>query len=479
MAVMRLVFLAATASVLASCSSFPSLCEGAACAAATQDGGKTDGGQTVGPPAGCDPKVDAKDAPACVDDQFAVFVDPTSGNDANAGTKAAPVRQISVALTKRAGKPRIYLCEGDYHEHVVLADAVSLYGGFACGGWSYTGNKAKLAPSEKGYALKITNAPGVTVSDLDIKVLDATDPSESSIAVFVASSTATFTRVVITAGKGIAGNDKVQKAKDVQAPSGTAGATTEGGPGATNACSPDASKGGNGARVARNDATAGTPALGEGAAGQSLTQTCSLGGGQIGQGGASGDAANAVSAWGQLDESSWTPTAGLNGQPGKTGQGGGGGGSNDQSGGGGGAGGCGGVGGEGGGGGGASVALALVGATAQLNASQLNSMAAGAGGAGAAGQPGQPPGGPGAAGPTHLGDTFPGCPGGAGGIGGSGGAGGGGAGGISTAILYKGAQPTVDPTTTLTPGAAGDGGKGGAASNAGPNGKNDPMVAIP
>ena len=123
-------------------SSVPALCDNGACE--SNDGGSDaldGGGDVVQPPAGCDPSADPKDAPKCVVSEFGVFVDGANGADGNAGTKESPVKSISAALGKLGGKTRIYVCEGTYDEHVKLTRAVSLYAGFACGAWSYSGTK--------------------------------------------------------------------------------------------------------------------------------------------------------------------------------------------------------------------------------------------------------------------------------------------------------------------------------------------------
>src|SRR5689334_19064962 len=105
-----------SAIALVHCSSAPALCEGAACGAAGDGGSDGDGGR-VDVPADCDPNADPKDAPKCVVNAFGVFVD-ANGDDANEGTKEKPVKTITAALGKLAGKPRVYVCEGTYEEHV-------------------------------------------------------------------------------------------------------------------------------------------------------------------------------------------------------------------------------------------------------------------------------------------------------------------------------------------------------------------------
>ena len=81
-----------------------------------------------GTPASCsDPVIEPKNAPSCITNDVAVFVDATSGLDTNPGTKEAPVKTLAAALDKLAGKPRVYVCEGTYAERVTLTQPVSLF----------------------------------------------------------------------------------------------------------------------------------------------------------------------------------------------------------------------------------------------------------------------------------------------------------------------------------------------------------------
>jgi hypothetical protein len=65
------------------------------------------GGPVV--PEGCDVTAEPKFAPRCVAEGLGVFVDATNGDDANAGTRAQPVKTIAAGLTRLQGKPRLYL----------------------------------------------------------------------------------------------------------------------------------------------------------------------------------------------------------------------------------------------------------------------------------------------------------------------------------------------------------------------------------
>ncbi len=152
-------------------------------------GVETDGAPiATGVPPGCDPTTDVRDAPKCVVNDYGVFVDAAGGSDANAGTKEMPVQSITAALGKLAGRPRIYACDGTYAEHVKITSAVSIYGGFTCGSWSYGGTKAKIAPADRGVALTLGGASNaVVLADLDVAAQDASDPGEASVAVFVSA----------------------------------------------------------------------------------------------------------------------------------------------------------------------------------------------------------------------------------------------------------------------------------------------------
>src|SRR5438445_2640651 len=110
---------------------YPGFCDGSIGA----DGGDSgkDGGATC--PSGKEPK----DDPSCVTDALGIFVAPSpAGNDANAGTKAAPVATLKTALQKVASKSFIFVCEGTYTESVDIKQSAAIFGGFKCTDWSYS-----------------------------------------------------------------------------------------------------------------------------------------------------------------------------------------------------------------------------------------------------------------------------------------------------------------------------------------------------
>ena len=286
-------------------------------------------------PAGCELAKEAKDSPACVDDAVGIFVDGANGSDANAGTKASPAKTIGAALGKLAGKPRVYICEGTYGEHVRVAATASLIGGFECGGWRYTGAKPRVTPEDKGTALDVRAAGAeIEISDMVLEARDATEASESSIAVFVANtSKVSFRRVGITAGVGQKGADATSAAafSPASAPSGTSGA----GPGAGAETKNEAcmtSIGGAGGKDGATSGGSGVIAIapvypdGNTGAGGTAGPTCNAGGGgSDGAYGVAGAAGVGAATAGVVDPPGWKPADGVSGGAGGNGQGGGGG----------------------------------------------------------------------------------------------------------------------------------------------------------
>ncbi len=432
------------------------------------EGGGGDGGGDVQVPPGCDPAAEPKDAPKCVVTDLGVFVDATNGADSNPGTKESPTKTIGAALGKLAGKARVYVCEGTYAEHVKVTSAVAIYGGFACGAWNYSGTKAKVAPTDAGYALRVDKVSETTViADVSFTAVAGADGSPSSVAAFVnASPKVTLRRVDLVASKGFAGKSPPKAADGALmsstptagTPNGNAGGAVNGGLAQLCTCvGGGTSKGGGGGSM-NGDGNSGETAQAtpQPAAATGLGSTfAECGGGQGGRNGSSApDAASSSGAkkLGVVSDSGWTPEPGTSGMGGGAGQGGGGGGGAGGGGGGGACGGCGGSAGQGGGGGGASIALLTLASPVTLMQCVLNARDAGAGGAGGAG-------GDGIVGGTRGSPGGAACLGGNGGKGGNGGAGGGGAGGISVGVLYKGPKPAID--ATITTGAKGNPGNDG------------------
>ena len=169
---------------LSACPAFPSgdLCDqkGVACAdGGMGEGGGSDGGADGAPdaPPGCDLGKEPKDSPACVSDAVGVFVSPM-GIDTNPGTKQSPVKSIGKALSLVGSKPRVYVCEGTYAEDVVLDashDGVSIYGGWSCNGWSYTGGKPVVGKTQRALVLDGLGKP-VVIADVAARAADGDAP---------------------------------------------------------------------------------------------------------------------------------------------------------------------------------------------------------------------------------------------------------------------------------------------------------------
>ncbi len=447
--------------------------------------GGTDSGSDVKPditPPGCDPTKDPKDNLECVVNSFGVFIDGAGGNDQNDGSKEKPVKTFKTALSKLGNKSRLYVCAGTYDERVELTSAISIYGGFACGAWTYAAsNKVSIAPKEAGIALTLKNggSEAAAFQDIEVKAAAGAAPGGSSIGMFVAQSTARIARSAIRAGEGadgatvpVATFDFTGFApQDGKIPLGVD--PNKGGLGGKVTCPGGAvSEGGKGGENGPGlyDGKAGSP--GSATPGTGAAGTCTAG--------AEGATAVAVSdatppnEAGSVTEAGWVGRGGTPGLTGNPGGGGGGGGARSAGGGGGGgSGACGGAGGGAGTGGGSSIGLVSSSATVALFDSVIASADAKAGGAGAGGQEGDPRFGQASAVITIA------CNGGRGTPGGKGGAGSGGAGGLSVGVLYKGTAPKLEGTTdaNITIGAPGGKGPGGGAGNDGPKGRAAKVLA--
>ncbi|MCC6554909.1 MAG: hypothetical protein IT372_18200, partial [Polyangiaceae bacterium] len=88
----------------------------------TGDPGPGGGGGT---PAGCVPSENADPVGDC-----GVFVSSSLGDDANDGTKAAPVRTLGKALTLAGfGDRRVYACAEQFDEAIQVLPGIAIYGG--------------------------------------------------------------------------------------------------------------------------------------------------------------------------------------------------------------------------------------------------------------------------------------------------------------------------------------------------------------
>ena len=461
-----------------------------------------------------------------IDDAYGVFVSSTTGWDTNSGSMAYPVQTIAQGIQRAvgsdAGAKRVYVCNGNYSEQVVLDsvhDGVSVYGGLDCAnGWQWTaGQKAQVTWRKAQYALEVRGtSKRVEIADMAFTVADAVGrddagAGQSSIAALVSSEDAgvVLWRVELHAGQGTSG------ANGSAAPSNWYGAGDGG----------DAGDGGSEGGV--GDLLQGNGAVG-GTGGAAKTCRCAIWGSTTGgAGGDAGDPAGdggdgtAVPAAppqgfntgaagagypdgvegvclsghagadglprtdggadaadtgvpdaaspGAVTPAGWSAMPGTQGLAGNPGQGGGGGGGGQSGGaGGGGCGGCGGAGGLAGQGAGSSIGLLVYQAVVDLKGLIVTTSSAGKGGAGG---PGENGGGGGGGGNVGA------CGGGAGGTGAGGQGGGGGAGGVSAAIVQSSASTVTwdadgglswaDAGSAGAGGAGGPGGAGGTAGDAG------------
>jgi hypothetical protein len=440
------------------CSDIPGVCG---------DGGSSDGPKMdVDVPEGCDLTAAPKDSPQCISDSVGVFVSPM-GSDTAPGTKAAPVKTLTAALTKLGSKPRIYVCEGAYTDSATVTVPASIYGALKCADWSPGGSKPKITGAKSDFVVKVDSVTGtVQLVDVELYGKDGVMPGESSIALFANGSTdVKIVRATLKAGVGVTGKSGALMPYDFSAFTalvlkGKDASNNTGGAANPVNCPGGAMASGGAGGDTGVDGQAGSPMTTGGAkgnAGPMMSMACTVGG--PGTNGAAG--ANGMGGLqGSLSAIGWTPSKGDTGKDGSPGGGGGGGGGqvaggNSGGGGGGGGGGCGGAGGGAGVGGGASIAIATLDSSMSVVASVIASAAAGNGGSGVAGQSGLQIGGIGG---VHGNGSLLGCNGGNGAMGGDGGAGGGGAGGVSVGFAYKNKKPTYGADTMVTPGTKGNGG---------------------
>nr|UXE44893.1 hypothetical protein Hi04_10k_c3883_00002 [uncultured bacterium] len=193
-----------------------SVLAGSAMVECSNNGDMCDGGNCVdsGVPSvsggGCDSSKSAAQGGCAVDDTDGFFVSP-NGADTNAGTKLAPFKTIGAGITAASGaalKPNVYICEGAYHENLVIKGApagVALHGGFDCASWAQANKTSTISPTwisgQPSQWVLHVDAAAALVEGLLLNAADATDPGASSVAVFVTGSPGmTFRRATVIGG---------------------------------------------------------------------------------------------------------------------------------------------------------------------------------------------------------------------------------------------------------------------------------------
>lgn len=433
--------------------------------------GASNEGGAGGDASACDRSLSPAEDACVLDEALGVFVSPEGDDDAGDGSRGAPLKTLAAGVAAASERGlRVYACAGDYEAALELDEAASgieLFGGLSCEDFSYTGEKALVAPPGVHTALVVTRVEELRIEDFAFVAAGAgvDELGVSSIGAFVASSSGVqLRRVRLEAGRG--GKGPTPQRDDARYPttSALAGSDANGadaGDEKVCECPGSGSTTGGAGGDADTLGQAGQDGLPDHGGGEGgNAEVCDLEPAR-GADAPEPDSAAGATVLGELSEDGWSPRAGASGGPGQPGQGGGGGGAITIStnpsvvagGGGGGCGGCGGVGGPGGGGGG-SIALASFESQITIESSELVATDGGNGGSGRMGQAAQ-------IGRGEGGASSAGCPGGEGGNGASGAPGGGGAGGVSVGALFRGARPTIDLLTAVAVGNQGLKGPGG------------------
>jgi len=422
-----------------------------------------------------------------------------AGSDAAAGTKAAPVKTINVAIMKAlAFNPpyAVFVQAGLYPEQVTMKPGVGVYGGFDETWMRTAGVITEInAPSPAIVFDQI--ATGTVLDTFTVRSGNGAGPGVSSYAIVITSSKMIELRdLTVEPGIGAAGGDGVDGGAG---PAGDNGGN--GNPGVEHSsglfcdnhtlpavgaaggsvCGLPGGYGGgagvgNGNGAQGGDAAFTSQSGGFGGVGGGHNPACGgAGDGQVGgdglPGGSGGHGGGGAEV-GVFEGPVYRPANGGDGGYGYAGYGGGGGGgggggtnncqSSGSSGGGGGGGGCGGGFGSAGGGGGGSFGIVAVDSMVTLRSSVVTANQGGAGGRGGRGGPGGGGGFPGAGGAyggsSEQDDGGCGARGGYGGAGGAGGEGGGGGGGASAALVCVGSATIAIPMSTVTGGSGGIGG---------------------
>ena len=417
------------------------------------------------------------------DASLALFV-ALGGDDANDGTRAAPLRTVGAAVTKAVldgGIQHIYVASGQYDETVILADGISIWGGFSqSADWQRgSDNVTEIhGVADASGDIVTVHAAGITkrtvVADVSIVSAAATVPGASSIGVFVDGSAGlTLERLLVEAGLGAPGADGADGLDGDPGGDGEPGKSGTCSSGCTSLSGPPGGAGG--------ESSCGVPGqsgLVGGGATNNPGGSCSpvTQGGNNGTNGADGDdgtagAAGTAGSGGGFVAGRWVGGAANEGVDGTSGTGGGRGtggwgfcstscGSlqSGPSGGGGGGGGCMGTAGAAGGAGGGSFGMVLMASPlSAIRFSTITALGGGAGGDGGRGGRGGLGGSGGAGSTMSCGNFRSSGSGGDGGNGGDAGPGGGGVGGPSFALWVEGGTPTLDSNSLSfgTPGAGG------------------------
>jgi len=410
---------------------------------------------------------------AAEDGSHAYFVS-MNGSDSNPGTINSPMSSIPAAIAAASTtQGDVYVSAGTYTGTVILADGVSLYGGFSADNWIRDFAQSETIISGDTYAVSGTDISQLSIDGFTIKSANATASAESSVAISLANCTGIIiNQNQIEAGNATDGvNGSNASNRTGHAPNGGGGSNayfalscsvSGGGAGGNVSYGRDGGHGGNaGGAGGGTNGSAGQNGGGAGGAVGAFGKT-GHGGGTGGPGAPGGNGAGGL-GFGFIIGVYYHTSNGGSGGNGGNGWGGGGGGGGGAgvaccaAGGGGGAGGLYGPGGGYALGGGGSIAILLSdGSEVTITNNTIVTGNGGNGGYGGKGGTGQTGGSGGSGGSGNI-NGASGGNGGHGGNGGNGGYGGCGGGGPSIAIVQDASSSTRD-NNAITLGTAGTGG---------------------
>jgi hypothetical protein len=141
-----------------------------------------------------------------------VFVDVVSGNNANAGTRAAPGASVAAGIAKAQtdGKTLVLVSKGTYNERVTLANGISIHGSYdAAAAWARSNASVSkiLSGAVAGGRVSALDAINISsptsVTGMSIEAGNASTMGMSSYGVYCLNCEAlVLTRNTIKSGNG-------------------------------------------------------------------------------------------------------------------------------------------------------------------------------------------------------------------------------------------------------------------------------------
>ena len=133
----------------------------------------------------------------------------TTGDDANTGTdRTVPKLTVQAAIDAAALMDRdVYMSDGVYAESLILADGVSIYGGFLHTTWERDTVSFRSSALGGTIAIDGGGVNNLLIDGITINSANATTAGDGSYAVRLVSSSVAFNDCIITAGNGAPGQD--------------------------------------------------------------------------------------------------------------------------------------------------------------------------------------------------------------------------------------------------------------------------------